>query len=276
MTRGALRIPARCVMTMLDAVAEQWLGHALPPAERAIERSDWAPDARDAYCPRCGDSVGPGEGSDSGCGTCRDRPAIADGVVRLGPHSGDLREWILALKFERRWIEMGHHLGARLGEAVLDSRRIDPQRAVVVPMPMPWQRRMYRGIDHARVIAWAVGRRLRAPMIDVLAKSNGPPQIELAPSVRARSGSRGLRIRRRLGGWHLDGLHIVLVDDVRTTGASLKAAARLLRKLRPERIIAAALAVSDDAARRDRAAQRRPEGHAGPGDDESRTEAGPG
>ncbi|HWB18803.1 MAG TPA: phosphoribosyltransferase family protein, partial [Phycisphaerales bacterium] len=45
------------------------------------------------------------------------------------------------------------------------------------------------------------------------------------------------------------GVHFILVDDVRTTGASIRAAARLLRALKPAKIIAAVLAVSDARAR---------------------------
>jgi predicted amidophosphoribosyltransferase len=258
---GQLAQQARRLAAYLDTLAERWIGYSLPPAGRVIEASDWAPDERDTYCPRCGDSVGPGEATDSGCGSCRDRPALTpDGVVRLGPYSGELRDWIIGIKYGRRWAEMAELLGRALGRAVRQADLIDIERAIVVPAPMPWQRRMYRGIDHARTIASGVARQLHAPSLNVLARANGPPQVSLSAGERARAGSRGLRRRRRIGGWPLNGLHLVLVDDVRTTGASLKAAARLLRPLKPEKVIGAVLAVSDDRARRERAAQGVPKG----------------
>jgi predicted amidophosphoribosyltransferase len=260
---GPLRRRIGGAAIYLDAATDYWLGSTLPSAERAIAEADWEPDEPAAYCRRCGDSVGPGEARPSGCGSCRDRPAIADAVVRLGPYSGDLRRWVLAIKYHRRWAEMAEVLGRRLGEAVARCGVIDPRRAVIVPMPMPWQRRLYRGIDHARLIASAIARHLDAPLAAALAKAQGPPQVSRAPSLRARAGARGLSIRRRLGGWDLSGLHVVIADDVRTTGASIRAAARLLRRLKPQRVVAAVVAVSDAAARRDRLAQSPPAAGAG-------------
>jgi predicted amidophosphoribosyltransferase len=242
----------------LDRLTECWLGWSMPPVGEVISDAGWKRDVPSDYCPRCGDSVGEGEAIATGCGTCREggvslRPI--EGIVRLGPYSGDLRNWILDVKYYRRWGEMAHALGCVLGEAMLERRIVSRERTVVVPMPMPWQRRVYRGIDHARVIACGVGKTLRTPVALILARSNGRPQVSLPPSERARSGPRGLRVRRRWRGWDLRGLQVVLVDDVRTTGASLRAAARLLQTLRPERLVAAVVAVSDAAARRDRAAQ---------------------
>lgn len=242
----------------LDAVADYWLGSALPPAGRVIADADWERDEPEAYCRRCGDSVGPGEVSPTGCGSCRGKPPLADGIVRLGSHTGELRRWILAIKYRPRWTQMAELLGRHLGDAFAESGLIDPSRAIIVPMPMPWQRRLYRGIDHARVIAAAVAGRLKVPLASVLRKANGPPQVSQPSSLRARSGARGLSIRRRLGGWDLAGLDLVIVDDVRTTGASIRSAAHLLRRLRPRRVVAGVLAVSDAAARRDRLARHPP------------------
>ena len=45
---------------------------------------------------------------------------------------------------------MGEALGRLLGTAVAERDVVDMDRIVIVPMPMPWQRRFYRGIDHAR------------------------------------------------------------------------------------------------------------------------------
>ena len=122
---------------------------------------------------------------------------------------------------------------------------VDPSRTVVVPMPMPWQRRLSRGIDHARVLATAVARRLDAPVHPVLVKPNGPPQMSLSRSGRARRGAAGMKVRRgdRRRSWQ--GLHVVVVDDVRTTGATMRGAIRLLRRGGPLRVIAAVLAVAD-------------------------------
>ncbi len=175
-----------------------------------------------------------------------------DGVVRLGPYIDPLRQWIRSIKYQR-WSDMAELLGRQLGVALIESKLLDASRCVVVPMPMPWQRRAYRGIDHALAIAGATAAELRAPLLRVLAAANGPPQVGLSPTDRLRRGGRGIRLRKRLGGWDFRDLQIVLIDDVRTTGASMQRAARVLRRARPASVIAAVLAVSDERARRDRA-----------------------
>jgi predicted amidophosphoribosyltransferase len=186
-----------------------------------------------------------------------------DAVVRLGAYTDPLRQWILAIKYQR-WSDMAELLGRQLGVALIESKLLDASRCVVVPMPMPWQRRAYRGIDHALAIAGATAAELRAPLLRVLAAANGPPQVGLSPTDRLRRGGRGIRLRKRLGGWGLRDLQIVLVDDVRTTGASMQRAARHLRRVRPASVIAAVLAVSDERARRDRiAAARQSQPHSG-------------
>ncbi len=77
----------------------------------------------------------------------------------------------------------------------------------------------------------------------------------MIPRYRFSSYAGGLRIRKRLGGWGLKGSTVVLVDDVRTTGSSIRTACRLLRPLRAQSIVVAVVSVSDESARRDRAAR---------------------
>ncbi len=241
----------------LDDVQQTWLGWSLPPARRAIADAGWERDEPNSYCRRCGSSVGAGEATNSGCGSCRPRAMPVDAVVRLGAYTDPLRQWILAIKYQR-WSDMAELLGRQLGVALIESKLLDASRCVVVPMPMPWQRRAYRGIDHALAIAGATAAELRAPLLRVLAAANGPPQVGLSPTDRLRRGGRGIRLRKRLGGWDFRDLQIVLIDDVRTTGASMQRAARHLRRARPASVIAAVLAVSDERARRDRIAAARP------------------
>jgi predicted amidophosphoribosyltransferase len=150
----------------LESVERTWLGWTFPPTRLVFAETGWAPDDEGCYCGRCGASVGPGEVTPGGCGSCRDAPAPADGVVRLGAYSGRLREWVRAIKY-RGWAEMADALGRRLGAAVarclVRQGALDPDLTVAVPMPMPWQRRLYRGIDHARLIGAGVAAELDGP-----------------------------------------------------------------------------------------------------------------
>jgi predicted amidophosphoribosyltransferase len=231
----------------IESLEETWLGWSLPPTRRVVAEAGWRPDPAQAYCPRCGVSAEPSEVGRDGCGSCRGRPAPADGVVRLGVYAGPLREWVRAIKY-RRWSAMAGSLGRDLARSVA-TRTAAGSRLVVVPMPMPWARRLYRGIDHAREIAAAVAGELPAPLATALSRYDGPPQVTLTASARSRAGV-GVRLRRRTR--PLAGRTVVLVDDVCTTGASLRSATRLLRRLRPARVIAAVLAVADPPGRKTR------------------------
>lgn len=233
----------------LDGIGERWIGWYVPPVQRAFADAEWQRDSRDAYCGSCGLSAGPGEVRESGCAACRVEPHLGDGIVRLGPYASHLRDWILRVKYGR-WAEMAEALGQQLGEAVAEADVVDLNRAVVVPMPMPWQRRMYRGIDHAGVIAASAARALDIEVAACLARRNGPPMMTLSATERLAMGKRGLSVRRRWGGWNLDDVDAIVVDDVRTTGASLRGAIGLLRKLKARRVVAAVVAVADESARR--------------------------
>jgi predicted amidophosphoribosyltransferase len=248
----------RALTAQLDDLVRETVGLALPPVDEALAEAGPAALALGDYCRRCGDSIGEGEATTGGCVTCRKLPALADRVVRLGTYDGPLRELILAIKFQKWW-EMGRTLGRMLGDRVAADAQIESGKAVVVPVPMPWQRRLFRGIDHARVIASGVAQAMEAPLLPVLAKSNGAPQLALTPSMRVKLGGRGLKIRPRLGGWPIAGCDVVLVDDVRTTGATLRRAVRLLRRMQSRSVTAAVVAVADHSSRRRRSDQSRPE-----------------
>lgn len=246
----------KALVVQLDELVRETVGYSLPPVEEVIDKAGPASIALGDYCTRCGDSIGEGEAITGGCVACRDQTAIGDHVVRLGSYEDSLRELVLAVKFQKWW-EMGRTLGRMLGDRVAADVKLKHGNAVVVPVPMPWQRRLYRGIDHARVIASGVAEAVESPMWNVLTKVNGAPQLALQPSVRKAMGGRGLRIRHRLGGWDLAGRDVVLVDDVRTTGATLRRAVKLLRQFEPAQVVVAVLGVADHRSRRARSGQVR-------------------
>ena len=95
----------------------------------------------------------------------------------------------------------------------------------VVPVPLhPW-RRMRRGFNQARDLARVLDR----PVVDALWRVRAtPPQMSLDAGAR-RTNLRGAfmlshRIQRELIAHRV----IVIVDDVRTTGSTLGACAKVL------------------------------------------------
>jgi predicted amidophosphoribosyltransferase len=93
-------------------------------------------------CPRCGGTVGPFVFLEGGCPACRQQAFHFEGVRRLGPYDGLLKEMILRLKQLS-----GDGLAEALGE--LWAKHAAPAlRALgvemVIPVPLHWRRRLSR------------------------------------------------------------------------------------------------------------------------------------
>ncbi len=168
-------------------------------------------------------------------------------VVRLGAHDGALRGWVLAIK-HRRWEAMAEHLGGALGRQLAACGAWPPagQGAVVVPVPMPPMRRWARGIDHAAMLAREVARANGLRVAQPLRQRHAGSQVEAGGrAARLAHAGRFTWRERTRAARAVQGRTVVLVDDVRTTGATLAAAAALLRAGGAGSVVAAVVSVRE-------------------------------
>jgi ComF family protein len=178
-------------------------------------------------CRHCGGVIfGDGE-SPEHCSLCKDPPLLFDRVVTIGGYRDNLRDAILRMKHpqhENLSLAMGRLLGQkRFGE--LDELEAE----MIVPVPMYWMRRLRRGTNSAELLARCLGRKLGLPVSRrmLVRCKNTQPQFDLSPKKRFSNMRGAFRVR-----WprQLNGVRVLLVDDVLTTGATCSEAAAVLKK----------------------------------------------
>lgn len=108
-------------------------------------------------------------------------------------------------------------LSGPLGEAIATRWRTSGSGGdVLVPVPDSRASVSARGYDDAVLLARVVGRRLRLPVVEALGRTTGADASGVAFNVIAPE--------------LIDGLSVVLIDDVVSTGATLVACATALLK----------------------------------------------
>ena len=160
------------------------------------------------------------------CPRCRRAPGPVDATRAAGHYEGTLRAIIHAFKYDGR-SRLAHRLSALMLEA--GAQLLDGAHCVV-PIPLhPW-RRARRGFNQAEELARHLGVPTRRALWRVRATA---PQTALDARSRRRNLDGAFRLSpfltsRRRGLW-LEGKTVVLIDDVRTTGATLDACAYVLK-----------------------------------------------
>ncbi|MDP6380615.1 MAG: ComF family protein [Phycisphaerae bacterium] len=179
-------------------------------------------------CPRCGHDVGPYVADDTGCGRCRGKSILFDGITRIGKYDSPLNELVRNLKY-RHLPLLGKTLGQLLGRQVLATKwvnRID----LVIPVPLFWRRRLTRGYDQARLIARSLVRDVRRPLVTGALRRvrNTPQQVGLSMTKRWENVRGAFAVRGIDSG--LTDRNVLLVDDVVTSGATVTECTRALKR----------------------------------------------
>lgn len=168
------------------------------------------PLEEDQVCKACGRSW-------CTCAVSRGRETT---VYSFAPYTDWLRQAIISFKYEGEWARKDH-LGLLLVPTLESLQPTD----LLVAVPLHERRERDRGYNQARLLAAVASASLGTPVIDALVRSRDTPrQVHLTGSDRRINVVSAFEA---IGG--LEGAHVVLIDDVVTTGATIDACADALR-----------------------------------------------
>jgi ComF family protein len=163
------------------------------------------------------------------CGACLQRPPPLTETHAAFVYGFPLDRLVPRFKFHNDLVA-----GRLLSELMAEGLRGLPKPAALVPVPLHDSRLRQRGYDQALELGKALARALQVPLLPrVLVRTRATaPQSELDAVARQRNLRRAFEVRA--GALLPD--HVALIDDVMTTGATLEAAARCLRRAGAARV----------------------------------------
>lgn len=165
------------------------------------------------------------------CGQCLAHPSAWDRLYCLNDYQAPLKEYIQQLKYQRKF-----WLACDL--ALLLSECIKMPAPELIPVPLHWRRMWQRGFNQSAEIADYLAKHLRQQGYECQINDRVFKRTQATPQQKGLTKAQ--RMRNTLRAFQLIqppvSKHVALVDDVVTTGSTLKPLCRLLRKSGGERI----------------------------------------
>jgi ComF family protein len=179
------------------------------------------------FCSQCGDPVAGTIDHDFVCYSCSAVTPSFDGARSAARYDGVVGEALRQLKYEQAlWLvpDLAHLLHNCLG-AEYPGLHFD----TIVPVPLYRVRRRERGYNQSGLLATALGRIMACPVGSGLIRRIRPTATQTNLTAKERISNVGNAFKhgktRRLVN-----RRILLVDDVMTTGATVNACAKALKK----------------------------------------------
>ncbi len=176
-------------------------------------------------CPRCAYPFEFEVSSETLCAACLARPPVYDRGRAVLRYDSGSRSMLLAFKHADR-TDLAPLFGRWLARA---GAELLAEADLIAPVPLHWTRLWTRRYNQAALLAQRVAAEAGRPFQpDVLIrrKRTAPQKSGRAARTRNVAGAFAVPARRRA---QIEGRRVLLIDDVRTTGATLDGCARALK-----------------------------------------------
>ena len=169
------------------------------------------------------------------CGGCLRRPPRFDRVEAPWRYAFPVDSLITRFKHQAKW-PLGRLLGELLSHHLLhafDEGLARPD--LLLPVPLAERRQRQRGFNQAALLAQWLSEQLQLPLQHHWLQRviDTPAQQQLDAATRKRNLRRAFALAPASA---VSGLHLALVDDVLTTGATAESLARLLKQAGAARV----------------------------------------
>ncbi len=178
-----------------------------------------------AECSRCGRFLDTPAGEPV-CARCLRKEPPYSVHRSCGAYGGTLKDVILLFKY-RRYAPLSRPLARFAADCLGEDDRLWRDADGIVPVPLHPARRRERGFNQSRLLARELGRLKGIGVLDrcLIKTRNRPAQAGLRAADRERNVRKAYAARQPD---RIQGRTLVLVDDVTTTGATLRECARVL------------------------------------------------
>lgn len=178
-------------------------------------------------CPVCGRfEDGPGAGHL--CRRCLERSPAFSRHRSCGVYGGALKDIVLLFKY-RKYAPLSRPLARFASSCLGEEAELWDGVECLVPVPLHPSRRRDRGFNQARLLARGLAAPRGLPVLSgaLVKVRNAPAQAGLKAADRERNVGGVYAVRRPE---RVRGRTLLLVDDVTTTGATVRECARVLMK----------------------------------------------
>lgn len=183
-------------------------------------------------CTACGKPFAQGRDDDLVCAECLAHPPLHDGIKAAVLYDDLSRSIVLRLKH-----------GGKIGLARLVAKHLerhlpaDGSDVVLVPVPLHRWRLWRRGFNQSILIARALAAKRSLKIeTDVLRRTRATPPLKGMTRQQRAVAVRGVFDIAAARRDRIAGRHVLLIDDVYTTGATANACVRLLKKAGAARV----------------------------------------